>query len=173
MGFHCDGIYTTSPTSHSLKFGRRHCDHIINITFTLVLASSLRSHHDHSHLRDHRRDYRETWLSGVMHMAMMVDDDSWMMMMMMMMMMMTMMMMMIPIIIIILIMVLFSFFMKTCAVTITNIFSILIFENALVRIKSYDTWHQGWGTRTRYSYSQYLSTVFLVLALYSYAWVPK
>ena len=33
--------------------------------------------------------------------------------------------------------------------------------------------HQGWGTRTRYSYSQYSSTEFLVLVLYSYSWVRK
>ena len=32
---------------------------------------------------------------------------------------------------------------------------------------------QGWGTRTRYSYSQYSSTEFLVLVLYSYSWVTK
>ena len=29
---------------------------------------------------------------------------------------------------------------------------------------------QGWGTRTWYSYSQYLSTEFLVLILYLYSW---
>ena len=38
----------------------------------------------------------------------------------------------------------------------------------------YSVYLQGWGTRTRYSYSQqYSSTEFLVLALYSYSWVPK
>ena len=34
-------------------------------------------------------------------------------------------------------------------------------------------YNQGWGTRTRYSYSQYSSTEFLLLGLYSYSWVPK
>ena len=32
---------------------------------------------------------------------------------------------------------------------------------------------QGWGTRTQYSYSQYSSTEFLVLIMYSYSWELK
>ena len=47
------------------------------------------------------------------------------------------------------------------------------FENVVQKAILSQPQCQGWGTRTQYSYSQYSSTEFIVLVLYSYSWVPK